>query len=78
MEFNVRSQKGDASEELEVLEGSEIKGEVKLQLNPLLLQQALEKFTDEKVSIRIYSEVSPILIFDKENYMSLVMPKRNR
>lgn len=76
LELTVRTQKGDAVEEIQYLPDSELNSELELQLNPLTLQQSLEKFKGEKVSVRIYSNLSPILIFDKENAMALVMPQK--
>lgn len=76
IEFRVRDQRGDAVEQLDVIEGSEIKSEIELQFNPFLLQQSLENLRDEATTIRIYSDLSPILLFDSEYAMALVMPQK--
>ena len=76
IEFKVNQERGSALEELKPFDGSEIKSKVELLINPYFLQQALEKLKDDLITVRIYSDLSPILIFDKENTMALVMPQK--
>lgn len=76
IEFKVNQEKGSALEEIKPFDGSEIKSKIELLINPHFLQEALEKLKDDLVTMRIYSDLSPILIFDKENTMALVMPQK--
>ncbi len=67
---------GDAEEVITIGEDSKIKGEVIINFNGKYLDQILAKYEKESVTLRVYSETSPVVFSDGSNVTSILMPVR--
>lgn len=76
VKLSVTSTLGEASEEVALEDESNVKSKITTMINATFMRQALEKFGDDNVTIKLFAEDSPVVLMARTRMMALIMPMK--
>lgn len=72
------SNAGEGEDEIILKDKSSIPGDMQVSFNGGYLEKMVSAFKGENLSVRVYTEISPVVFLDGTNIMGIVMPVKNK